>query len=101
MGDAIAMTDEDVLSVKTIYSTMTCSLKLFFVTFEEEISTTIPHVDTFTIEIRAINRLTATYGHAVVALATLATVVPGYKEIIPAIVLEDKGCLDGIRACIV
>ena len=101
VGDAIAMTDEDVLTVKTIYGTMTCSLKLFFVTFEEEISTTIPHVDTLTVEIGAINRLAATYGHTVVTLATLATVVPGYKEIIPAIVLEDKGCLDGIGACII
>jgi hypothetical protein len=70
------MTDKDVLTIKTVYSTMAGGLIRLFVAFEEKITTTIAHIDTFAVKIRAINRLTATYGHTIIALAALTTIIP-------------------------
>ena len=47
-----------------------------FVTFKEEITSTITHVNTLAVEVRAFYRLTATYGHTIVALAALTTIIP-------------------------
>jgi hypothetical protein len=76
VGDAIAMTDKDVLTIKTVYSTMAGGLICLFVTFKEEITSTITHVNTLAVEVRAFYRLTATYGHTIVALAALTTIIP-------------------------
>ena len=101
MGNAVTMTDEDVVSVEVIGSTVAGSLILFLIAFKEYVTTTVTHVDTLAVEIRSLNMAAATHGHAVVALRTLTTVVPGYKEIVPAVMLEDERCLDGIGTGIV
>ena len=49
LGDAVAMTDEDVFAIDMIGSTMTRSFICFFVAFEEEIATTIAHIDAFAV----------------------------------------------------
>ena len=98
MGDAVAMTDEDVFVIDMIGSAMPSGFVFLFVAFKEEIASAIAHIDAVAVQIRAINRLTATYSHTVVALATLTTIIPGYKEIIPTVMLEDKRCLNGIGA---
>ena len=82
MSDAVAVTDKDVLVIDVIGSTMTCCLEGFLIAFQKEITTTIAHIDAITIEIRAIDSLAAAYGHTVVALRALATIVPGDKEVV-------------------
>ena len=98
MGDAVAVTDKDVLIVDMIGSTMTCCLKGFLVAFQKEITTTVAHVDAIAVEIRTIDCLAAAYCHTVVALGALATIVPGDKEIVISCVFEDKWSFDCIRA---
>ena len=95
------MTDEDVLVVEVIHGTMTGSLIVCLVTFEEMITSAIAHVDTLAVEVGTVNSPAAPYCHPVVALGTLTTVIPRHKQIVPAIVLEDKRGLDGVRTCVI
>ena len=70
------MTDEYVLTIDVVGGTMTGCLIFLFVAFKEKIASAIAHIDTFAVKIGAINGLTTTDGHAVVALTALTTVVP-------------------------
>jgi hypothetical protein len=97
MGSAIAVTDEDVLFVDGIGCTVTCCFKRLLVAFDEKRSTTVSHVFAFTVEIGSIDSLASPYGNPVGAFLTSAAIVPRYKQIIPATMLEDKRCLDGVR----
>ena len=97
----ITMTDEYVLTIDVIGGTMTGSLIFLFVTFKEKITTTITHINTFTVKIGTVNRLTTTYRHTVITLAALTTIVPRHKKIIPSVALEDKRRLNGIRTGII
>ena len=101
MSYAIAVTDKDILTVNMVCGTMTCCLELFFIAFEKQVSSTVAHVDAFAVEVRPVDGLAAAYGYAVVALAALAAVIPRYKEVVIAVVLEDERSFDGIRTCIV
>ena len=98
MGNTVAMTDEDILTIDMIGSAMAHSLKLLLVAFEEQGAAAIAHILAAAVEIRPIHLTAATYGYAVVALGSATTVVPRHKEIVPAIVSEDERCLDGIRS---
>ena len=98
MGDAIAMTDEDVLTVHRICSTMACGLECLLVTFDKELAATIAHIDACRVEIGAFDTAATTYGNLIGTLTALTAVVPGYEEIIPAIVLKDERSLDSIGA---
>ena len=71
------------------------------VAFEEEVSTAVAHINALAVEVGAFDRLAAAYGDTVVALGTLATVVPRDEEIVPAVVFEDERCLNGIGAGII
>ena len=98
LGHTIAMTDEDVFAIEVIGCAMTSSFILLFISFEEEVATTIPHVDSFTIEIRTIDGLAAPYCHTIIALGALTAVIPRYKEVIIAPVFEDEWCFDSVRS---
>jgi hypothetical protein len=76
MGDAVTMTDEDVLAVESIGGTVTSSLKRLLVALEEDVSSSVTHVNTLAVEIRPFHTATATYSHTVVALGALTAVVP-------------------------
>ena len=100
VGNAITMTDKDVLIIEMIDCTVTSRLKLFLVALKNQCSPTLSHIDTIAVEIRTINRLGATHSYTVVALSTTTAVVPRHKEVIPASMLENEGGLDGVGACI-
>ena len=100
MLDAVTMTDEDILVAQMIDSTMASSLELFLVALNEERASTLAHVDTVAVEVRAINRFGAPHRNTVVALGTTTAVVPRHKEVVPASMLENEGGLDGVGACI-
>ena len=76
VGNAIAMTNKDILVINMVSSTMASSLKLFLIALDEEITSAKAHVNTTAIKIRTINRFAAAYSHTVVTLATLTAVVP-------------------------
>lgn len=76
MGNTVTMTDEDVLAIEGIGGTMACSLKRLLVAFEEDVASSVTHVNTLAVEIRAFHTATASYGHTIVALGTLTAVVP-------------------------
>ena len=97
MGDAVTMTDEDVLTIHRVSSAMTCCLVILLIALQEEHTTAIAHIDAFRIEIGSIDSLTTAYGYPIGAFAALTAVIPRYEEVIPAVVLEDEWCLDGIR----
>ena len=101
MGDAVAVTDEDVLSVEVVGGTMACCLIRLLVTLKEQLSTSIAHVYAVRIEIRPVNGLAPTHSDAISALAALAAVVPRHKEIIPSPMLIDERSLNGVGASIV
>ena len=97
MGDAVAVTDEDVLTVQVISCAVACCLIFLLVAFEEDVTATVAHVNTLAVEVGAFDAAAATHRHTVVALGTLTAVVPGYEEVVPAVVLKDERCLDGVR----
>ena len=101
MGNTVAMTEEVVVAIDMVDGTMADGLELAFVAFEEQVATAIAHVNTTTVDIRAVDGTAAPHGYAIVTLSTLTTVVPRDEEVVPTIVTEDERCLDGIRACIV
>ena len=68
MGNAVPVTDKDVLSVDVIYGTMSSRLECLFVAFKEEIAASIAHVDSIAVKIRTVNRLATTYRYAIIAL---------------------------------
>ena len=76
MGNAIAMTDKDIFTIDVVGSTMACSLKLFFVTFEEDRAATRQHILSIAVNVRAVHGLAAAHCNSIVALRTTATVVP-------------------------
>ena len=96
MGDAVAMTDEDVLTAKSVSSAVTGSLEGLLVALQEEIASTIHHVLALTVEIGSGYMLATSHGHALVAFRPAATIVPRHKEIVPATMLIYKRCLNGI-----
>ena len=96
MGDAVTVTDEDVLAVEGIGGAVAGSLKGFLVALKEDHATTVAHVDAIRIEIRSLDTAATAYGHTVVALRALTAVVPGDEEVVPAVVLEDERRLDGV-----
>jgi hypothetical protein len=97
MGCAIAVTDEDIFSVDGVGSTVTCCFKGLLVAFDEKRSATVGQIFALTVEIGSIDSFATSYGNSVGAFFTSATIVPRYKQIIPATMLEDKRCLDGVR----
>lgn len=97
LSGAVAVADEDVLVVEGVDGTVTCSLPLFLVTFQEEGAATIGHILTIAIHIGTVDGLAAPYGHAVVRLGTTTAIVPRHKKIIIAAMLEDEGRFDGVR----
>ena len=96
VGNAITMTDKDVLIIEMIDCTVTSRLKLFLVALKNQRSPTLAHVDAVTVEVWTIDRLGATHRYSVVALGTTTAVVPRHKEVIPASMLENEGGLDGV-----
>ena len=97
MGDAVAMTDKDVLTVKVVSCTMTGCLELFFVAFDKQVTAAITHVAALAVEVGTVDSPAATNGYTVVALRTLAAVIPRYKEVVIAAMLEDEWRFDGVR----
>ena len=76
MGDAVSVADKDILSVHRIGSAVSCSLIGLLVTFKEELTTALAHIDALRIEIRPLYCLTASYSYLIGALAALTAVVP-------------------------
>jgi hypothetical protein len=70
------MTDEDILTIKGIGSTMAGSFPLFLITLQKERATAISHILTVTIQIRSVDSLTTPHGHAIVTLGTTTAVIP-------------------------
>lgn len=99
MRNGIAVADEKVAVGKVIGGRMTCGLKCFLVAFDDEGAAAGIHRPAVAVEIRPRNGSAATHGHAVGALLSTATVVPTDKEVIPTVVFEKKGSLDGVGAC--
>ena len=73
-------------------------LEGLLIALDEEVSTAIAHITSLTIEIGAFDALATAYGHTIGAFGTLTAVVPRDEEVIPAVVLEDEGCFDGVRS---
>ena len=94
----VAMTDEDVLSIEIVGSTMSGSLPFFLVTFQEDSATTICHVLACAVKIWSFNVFAAPNSHAVVALCTTAAIVPRHEEIKEVAVLEDERSFYGVCA---
>ena len=90
MGDAVAMTNKDILSVEGVGGTVAGSLEGLLVALDEDVASSVTHIDTLAVEIGTFDTTAATYGHTVVALRALTAIVPRDKEIVPAVVLEDK-----------
>ena len=93
---AVAVTDEDVLTIEVISSAVASGLPFFLVAFEDDGTATVDHILARTIEIGTLHRLAAPHGYAIVALGTSTAIIPRYEEVIIAAVLKDKGGLDGV-----
>ena len=60
LGNTVAMTNKDVLTIEVVNGTVTGSLIRLLVAFKEEVTTAIAHVNALAVQIRSINSLTAT-----------------------------------------
>lgn len=100
MGGTVAVADEEVFAVEGVGGAVAGGFPFFLVAFQEERPTAQEHVLALAVEIRSADRLASSYGHAIVALGTPTAVVPGYEEIVVAVVMKDEGGLDGIASCI-
>ena len=49
----VAVTDEDAFSIEVVGCTMACGLKFCFIAFQEKGTSTIKHITTFAVKIRA------------------------------------------------
>lgn len=76
VGNAIAVADEDILTIHVIGRTMACCFEVLFIAFEEEFATTIAHIGTIGTQIGAVDSLAAAYGYTVIALSPLTAIVP-------------------------
>ena len=101
--DTITMTKEEITPLlllrqwEMIDGTMAGCLVLLFIALDDERTATIEHGLTLPIEIGTGDLPASSYDHTVVALHAPATVVVTDEEIVPALVLEDKRSLNGIR----
>ena len=100
-GNAVAVTEEVVGGAKAIDGAVAGSIEVDLVALEEQGSASQPHVLAVAVEVGAFHRAATSHGNAVVALAALTAVVPGHEEVVPAVMLEDERCLDGIGSGIV
>ena len=98
MSDAVAMTDKDVLTVEVVGRTVAGCLELLLIAFDKQVSTAITHVNALAVEVGTVDRLAASYCHAVIALRSLAAVIPRHKEVVIAAMLEDEWRFDGVRS---
>ena len=76
MGDAVTMTDKNVLTIYMIGGTMTGSFEFLLVAFEKQVAPAITHINTFAVEVWPVDSLAAPDSHAIVALGALTTIVP-------------------------
>ena len=97
MGNAIAMTDIEILTIHVVGSTVTDSLKCFLIACNHRSTTSLSHIRTVTVYIGTIHRLTTSDNYPIGTLATHATVIPRYEEIVITTMLHDERSLDGIR----
>ena len=65
--------------IKMINSTMTCRLKLAFISFKNNCATTKQHILAIGIKVGAADTLAATYHHSIITLRPTATIVPRHK----------------------
>jgi hypothetical protein len=100
MGNAVTMTDKDILVIIMIGSTMSQSLKLLLITSYHQGATTLSHVLTITVNVRALYRLTTSYYYTIGTLATHATIVPRHEEIVIASMPHDERSLNGVGTSI-
>ena len=68
MGDAVAVTDEDVLTIEMVGRTMASGLEIRLVAFEEELAATVAHVPAIRVEIRTVDAFAAPNSHPVITL---------------------------------
>ena len=68
MGNAVTMTDKDVLAIIMIGRTVTGSLELLLVTLQEQRAAALCHIFAVAVEVRPVNLTATPYGDAVIAL---------------------------------